>query len=83
MYYFYVLKSAKDGQYYYGSTNNIERRLNQHQSKLVLSTQHRLPLILVYYEAYRTFSLARLRERQVKKSGNARLTLFKRINSGP
>ncbi len=37
---------------------------------------------LIYYEAYTSEQSARLREQQVKSSGNARSTLFKRINLG-
>lgn len=82
MFYFYILQSTKDKAYYYGSTTNLKRRVNEHISGKVESTCNRLPLKLVYYEAYVTDGVARLRERQVKKSGSIRKTLTNRINKG-
>jgi putative endonuclease len=86
MFYFYVLKSSKDEKYYYGSTQDLKRRLREHNDKTVESTKNRLPLILVYYEAYLSIQSARLREKQVKASGSIRKVLNKRISqddSGP
>ena len=85
MFYFYVLKSTKDSNYYYGSTDDLKRRIMQHQSGSVGSTECRLPLSLIYYEAYQTLGLARQRERQVKSSGSIRKALNKRIalDEGP
>ena len=72
MNYFYVLISEKDGGYYYGSTNDLVRRFQQHTTGKVASTAYRLPLHLVYYEAYESLERARIRERQVKSSGSIR-----------
>lgn len=80
MYYFYVLVSEKDGKYYYGSSDDLKRRVREHSKLKVNSTKNRLPLRLVYYEAYESLDSARRRERQVKSSGNARKTLTKRIS---
>ena len=83
MNYFYVLQ-LKDNEYYYGSTGNLKKRIREHQTSKVFSTKYRLPLDLVYYEAYQSLKQARIRERQVKTSGSARKTLHKRmINEGP
>ncbi len=82
MYYFYVLLSKKDDKYYYGSTDNLKRRFHEHQIGKVNSTKYRLPLELIYYEAYNHLELARKRERLVKRSGTARQSLHKRI-TGP
>ncbi len=79
MYYFYILHSCADNKFYYGSTSNLKRRLKEHQDGKVASTKSRLPIELIYYEAYRELGLARKRESQVKKSGNARKVLFTRI----
>ena len=62
MYYAYILKSEKDGRYYYGSTDNIERRLAEHNSGKVKATKHRCPFKLQYYELYNTRSEAFRRE---------------------
>jgi putative endonuclease len=82
MTYFYILKSEKGNEYYYGSTDDLQRRLPQHKNGFVVSTKHRLPINLVYYEAYQALDSARHRERQVKSSGHARETILKRIDLG-
>ena len=51
-YYLYVLKSLKDDKLYIGTTENLIRRIKEHQSGKVTSTKSRLPLKLIYYEAY-------------------------------
>jgi putative endonuclease len=80
MYYFYVLKSELDNKFYYGSTNDLKRRLNEHENGKVTSTMYRLPIKLVYYEAYLALEQARLREKQVKESGSIRAALIRRIS---
>lgn len=80
MYYFYVLKSELDKKFYYGSTNDLKRRYSEHKNGKVAATKYRLPLDLVYYEAYLTLKKARLREKQVKESGSVRLALCRRID---
>lgn len=47
MYFVYILKSLKDGNLYIGRTNNIERRLKEHNSGKVRSTKSRIPFILL------------------------------------
>jgi len=79
MFYFYILQSEKDGSYYHGSTQNLKSRLIEHRTGKVLSTKYKLPVELVYYEAYRTLKAARLREQQVKASGSNRANIHKRI----
>ena len=45
-----------------------------------MSTKYRLPLKLIYYEAYSEESTARKREHTVKSSRGSRTALLKRIN---
>ncbi|MBU0504627.1 GIY-YIG nuclease family protein [bacterium] len=52
MYYTYILLSHKDNKFYIGNTNNLKRRFKEHQNGLVRSTKCRLPVELVFYEAY-------------------------------
>jgi len=82
MWYFYILQSSKDDKLYYGSTNNLKRRFNEHLQGKVLSTKSRLPINLVYYEAYLDEKNARKRERTIKSSRSSRYALLKRINIG-
>lgn len=80
MWYFYVLQSTKDSNYFYkGSTNDLPRRLKQHNGKEVVSSAPYAPYCLVYYEAYLYEFAARMRESSVKKNGNISTPLLKRI----
>jgi len=80
MYYFYILQSEIDHQYYYGSTTNLKRRAKEHSKGAVFATKYRRPLRLVYYEAFLSLDQARKREKQVKLSGSIRDALNKRIS---
>jgi len=71
MYYVYILKSVKDGKLYTGSTNDLRRRLSEHNADKVLSTKGRAPFELRYYEAYASEKDARRREASLKKDGKA------------
>ena len=80
MWYFYVLQSHKDKNWFYkGSTDRLEKRLSEHNSGLVDSTKSYQPLELVYYEAYKYEFAARIRESHVKKSGSIWIPMKKRI----
>lgn len=50
MYYVYVLQSKKDGMQYTGFTDDLSRRLFEHNQGLQESTKHRLPFELIYFE---------------------------------
>lgn len=79
MYYLYVLKSLYDNKLYIGSTNDLRRRLKEHNDKKVQSTKGRVPFELRYYEAYDNEEEARLRESRLKKDGRVLVQLKKRI----
>jgi len=79
MYYVYILKSKKDGMLYIGSTNNLERRLSEHNAGLIFSTKHRIPFEIIYYEAYKSEKEARKREHNLKLRSRAFAQLKKRI----
>lgn len=66
MYYVYVLKSKKDGQFYVGYTANLKNRLEMHNKGKVESTKHRRPFELVYYEACLNKEDALHREKYLK-----------------
>lgn len=65
-FYTYILKSEADGNFYTGCTNDLKKRLIQHQTGVVPSTQKRLPLKLVYYEACLNQQDAFAREKYLK-----------------
>jgi putative endonuclease len=58
----YILKSLKDGKFYYGSTTDLSKRIKKHNAGGVPSTKHRRPLELFYSEAYETIEEAFKRE---------------------
>jgi putative endonuclease len=80
MYYVYLLISEKDGNFYTGSTADLKRRFEEHNSGLVNSTKNRLPLKLIYYEACLNETDARNRERYLK-SGMGKKYLRNRLKS--
>lgn len=79
MFYAYVLKSQKDGKMYIGSTNDLKKRLLEHNNGKSFSTKNRRPLILIYYEAYYSLRDARTRESKLKKFKNSYTELRKRL----
>jgi putative endonuclease len=81
MFYVYVLKSLKDNKSYTGSTNNLERRIKEHNDGKVFSTKSRTPFEVIYYEAYKSESDARKREHNLKLRSRAHAQLKKRIEA--
>ena len=62
----YILECF-DGSYYTGSTNNLEFRIAQHQSREGANyTKIRLPVKLVYSEEFERIDDAFIREKQVQ-----------------
>jgi putative endonuclease len=66
MYYTYVIQSTKDKKFYTGSTKDLQKRFNDHNSGKVSSTKTRGPFVLVYYEACVDEQDARNREKYLK-----------------
>jgi len=79
MYFLYILKSLKDFGYYIGISDNIEKRLREHNSGKTKSIKHRLPFELVHSEKYSTKTETRKREIQLKKNYKARKELLVRL----
>jgi len=66
MYYVYVLKSDNDGNWYTGYTNNLQKRILEHNKGLNLATKSRRPFQLIYYEASLNEKDAKAREKYLK-----------------
>ncbi len=77
MYYVYLLQNEKS-EIYYGSTNDLRRRLKEHQAGKSFSTRGHC-WELIYYEAYRDEQDAREREERLKYHGQALAQLKRRI----
>ncbi|HEY4514608.1 MAG TPA: GIY-YIG nuclease family protein [Candidatus Paceibacterota bacterium] len=66
MFYTYVLMSLKSGRWYTGSTNDLRRRLKEHNSNESKYTRKRGPYKLIYYEACENRLDAEARELYLK-----------------
>lgn len=68
IFYVYILECS-DGSLYVGSTNNLERRLDQHNNSKSGAhyTKIRRPVTLKYSEVLPTLSAARRREAEIKR----------------
>jgi len=51
MFYTYVLQSKKDNKLYFGYTEDLTKRFEEHNKGGIDSTRDRRPLKLIYYEA--------------------------------
>jgi putative endonuclease len=71
-YYVYVLQSKSDKNFYTGYTNNIMRRLEEHNLGNCLSTKNRVPLELIYWEGCLNQTDATNREKYLKSSWGKR-----------
>lgn len=76
----YILKSTIDDNLYIGSTNDLRRRLSEHNDKKVRSTKSRAPFELRYYESFYKELDASKREFSLKKDGKALGQLKRRIS---
>ncbi|HLB66659.1 MAG TPA: GIY-YIG nuclease family protein [Candidatus Saccharimonadales bacterium] len=80
MFYIYVLRSKKNNRFYTGSTDNLDRRLIEHNSGKSRYTRLTRPFELVYYEAFNSRAEARRKEKYFK-TGRARDELKRIIDS--
>lgn len=70
--YTYVLESEKDGDWYTGSTGDLQQRLKDHNAGRVESTKNRRPLKTIYYEVCLNGQYARAREKFLKSGPGKR-----------
>lgn len=67
MNYIYILKCS-DGTYYTGWTNDLEKRISDHNNKKGAKyTKGRTPVTLAYYETFKTKEEAMKREYEIKQ----------------
>lgn len=69
IYYFYILRCS-DNTLYCGQTNNLKRRIQEHnfgKLKSAKYTKGRRPVKLIYFEKYKTIQEAMRREIEIKK----------------
>ncbi|PJE74129.1 MAG: hypothetical protein COV02_00065 [Candidatus Terrybacteria bacterium CG10_big_fil_rev_8_21_14_0_10_41_10] len=67
MFYTYVIKSKKNNRLYYGSTDDLKRRIKEHNDGIGGKyTRDNRPFELLYYEAYVSYDLAKKAEKFYK-----------------
>ena len=80
MFIVYILKNSISGRHYIGSTNDLIRRVDEHNSGRNKSTRQKGIWEVIYTEEYSSHLEAIRREKQIKsyKGGNA----FKKLLAG-
>jgi len=67
MFFVYILRSVRDNNLYIGQTNNLKRRIFEHNNGDVQSTKKRRPLILLEFTKCYSKEKAILTEKEYKK----------------
>lgn len=68
MFYAYIIKSEKDGSYYYGSTADLKKRLSEHNNCKSKYTSSKIPYRLIWYGAFENKQKALDFEKYLKSS---------------
>jgi putative endonuclease len=68
----YILFSHSRNKFYIGSTNNLQRRLSEHNSGQNLSTKFGIPWNLIFSEEFLSKAEAIRLEKKIKKRGAKR-----------
>ncbi len=82
MFYVYLIKSISSRKIYVGYTNDLRRRLKEHNEMKggKYTTKNKGPFELIYYEAYKSEKDAKRREGALKLHKKAYAQLRKRIS---
>jgi len=68
MYFVYILLCSKGGSFYTGSTNDVEKRFNDHvNGRGAKYTKSHKPVKIIYTEEFETKSEALKREAEIKR----------------
>jgi len=82
-YWVYIITTKHNKVLYTGMTNNIERRLSEHQNKVYSRSFSKRYNVnkLVYFEEFSSAKDALLREKQIKKWNRSwKIALIKQLN---
>ena len=77
----YILQSEKDNKTYVGYSENLEKRLEEHNKGKVTATRHRRPFIVLFTEQCNSEEKAKQREKYWK-NGSGRRKLKKYFAHG-
>ena len=72
MFYAYVLKSVNHNYYYKGHCQDLDKRLEQHNSGMTFSTRPYRPFKIVYFESFDFETDAIRREKYFKSAAGRR-----------
>lgn len=81
MFYVYALSSRKNNDLYIGYSQDLRKRVDEHNSGLVKATKGYRPWVLIYYEAYISKLDATKREVQLKKNHRSKEDLTIQISN--
>jgi len=70
MYFTYIIQSTKNNSWYYGSTDNLDRRVNEHNTGQNKSTKNKGPWKLIFKRPFETRLEAVRFEMKLKKLRN-------------
>ncbi|MGD0341653.1 MAG: GIY-YIG nuclease family protein [Bacteroidales bacterium] len=80
MFVVYILYSKSFDRYYVGYTNDLERRISEHNRKKGKFTDAGIPWVVVYFELYKTKKEAMVREKLIK-SRKSKTFILELLNS--
>ena len=80
-YFLYVLKSTVSNKSYTGITNNLDRRLKEHNYRKHFYTKRHSPWLMIYNKKYDNLKEARNREKNLKSASGRKFLkeLFNKI----
>jgi len=76
MWFVYLLESSKTKIKYTGSTNNLKRRLLEHNNGISKFTSTYCDWKIIYFKEFNTENEARLYERRIKKNKRYRQEFY-------
>ncbi len=79
MFFVYILYSRSINKYYIGQTNDLERRISEHNSGQTTYSSRGISWELIYQEEKNTRSEAMLLEMKIKQRGISRYLQNKKI----
>ncbi len=75
LYFVYIIYSASRDRYYTGHTDNLVRRIDQHNCGYSSSTKSGIPWQLMYTEEFQTRNEAMKREYEIKSKKSRKYTV--------
>ncbi len=83
MYFTYLAQSISNPEKYYkGHTDDLKKRLMQHNQGMTKSIKHLIPLRIIYYESFETREIA-IKSEKYWKTAAGRRYLQSQLKNGP